>query len=79
MMKMKKINVTETIVAGIQLHIVQNGLRGSVIFLVMYPHQEGEVEHFWEANLFEAGVDIIFAKKKEMDFMQFLLILGVCK
>lgn len=31
MMKMKKINVTETIVAGIQLHIVQNGLRGSVI------------------------------------------------
>ena len=30
-MKMKKINVTETIVAGIQLHIVQNGLRGSVI------------------------------------------------
>lgn len=31
-MKMKKINVTETIVAGIQLHIVQNGLRGSVIF-----------------------------------------------
>ena len=22
--------------------------------------------------LFEAGVDIIFAKKKEMDFMQFL-------
>ena len=31
MMKMKKINVTVTIVAGIQLHIVQNGLRGSVI------------------------------------------------
>lgn len=26
--------------------------------------------------LFEAGVDIIFAKKKEMDFMQFLLILA---
>ena len=25
-MKMKKINVTETIVADIQLHIVQNGL-----------------------------------------------------
>ena len=51
MMKMKKINVTETIVAGIQLHIVQNGLRGSVIFWGMYPHQEGEVEHFWEALL----------------------------
>ena len=50
-MKMKKINVTETIVAGIQLHIVQNGLRGSVIFGGMYPHQEGEVEHFWEALL----------------------------
>ena len=27
----------------IQLHIVQNGLRGSVIFGGMYPHQEGEV------------------------------------
>lgn len=27
-------------------------------------------------NLFETGVDIIFAKKKEMDFMQFLLILA---
>ena len=67
MMKMKKINVTETIVAGIQLHIVQNGLRGSVILGGMYPHQEGE---------FETGVDIIFAKKKEMDFMQFLLILA---
>lgn len=26
--------------------------------------------------LFEVGVDIIFAKKKEMDFMQFLLILA---
>ena len=26
--------------------------------------------------LFEAGLDIIFAKKKEMDFMQFLLILA---
>ena len=26
--------------------------------------------------LFEAGVDIIFTKKKEMDFMQFLLILA---
>ncbi len=26
--------------------------------------------------LFEARVDIIFAKKKEMDFMQFLLILA---
>ena len=51
-MKMKKINVTETIVAGIQLHIVQNGLRGSVILGGgMYPHQEGEVEHFWEALL----------------------------
>ena len=49
MMKMKKINVTETIVAGIQLHIVQNGSGGPVIFWGMYPHQEGEVEHFWEA------------------------------
>lgn len=29
-----------------------------------------------ENNLFEAGLDIIFAKKKEMDFMQFLLILA---
>ena len=26
--------------------------------------------------LIETGVDIIFAKKKEMDFMQFLLILA---
>ena len=50
-MKMKKINVTETIVAGIRLHIVQNGMRVSVIFGGVYPHQEGEVEHFWEALL----------------------------
>ena len=49
MMKMKKINVTETIVADIQLHIVQNGSGGPVIFWGMYPHQGGEVEHFWEA------------------------------
>ena len=48
-MKMKKINVTETIVADIQLHIVQNGSGGPVIFWGMYPHQGGEVEHFWEA------------------------------
>ena len=48
-MKMKKINVTETIVAGIQLHIVQNGSGGPVILWGVYPHQEGEVEHFWEA------------------------------
>ena len=45
-MKMKKINVTETIVADIQLHIVQNGSGGPVIFWGMYPHQGGEVEHF---------------------------------
>lgn len=51
MMKMKKINVTETIVADIQLHIVQNGSGGPVIFWGMYPHQGGEVEHFWEALL----------------------------
>ena len=38
-MKMKKINVTETIVADIQLHIVQNGSGGPVIFWGMYPHQ----------------------------------------
>ena len=50
-MKMKKINVTETIVADIQLHIVQNGSGGPVIFWGMYPHQGGEVEHFWEALL----------------------------
>ena len=50
-MKMKKINVTETIVADIQLHIVQNGSGGLVIFWGMYPHQGGEVEHFWEALL----------------------------
>ena len=31
MMKMKKINVTETIVADIQLHIVQNESGGPVI------------------------------------------------
>lgn len=48
-MKMKKINVTETIVADIQLHIVQNGSGGPVIFWGMYPHQGGEVEHFLEA------------------------------
>lgn len=48
-MKMKKINVTETIVADIQLHIVQNESGGPVIFWGMYPHQGGEVEHFWEA------------------------------
>ena len=48
-MKMKKINVTETIVADIQLHIVQNGSGGPVIFWGMYPHQGGEVEHFREA------------------------------
>mgnify|MGYP000924319004 CR=1 FL=1 len=48
-MKMKKINVTETIVADIQLHIVQNGSGGPVIFWGMYPHQGGEIEHFWEA------------------------------
>ena len=51
MMKMKKINVTETIVADIQLHIVQNGSGGPVIFWGMYPHQGGEVGHFWEALL----------------------------
>ena len=51
MMKMKKINVTETIVADIQLHIVQNGSGGPVIFWGMYPHQGGEVKHFWEALL----------------------------
>lgn len=50
-MKMKKINVTETIVADIKLHIVQNGSGGPVIFWGMYPHQGGEVEHFWEALL----------------------------
>ena len=50
-MKMKKTNVTEIIVSGIQLHIMQNGSGGPVIFWGMYPHQEGEVEHFWEALL----------------------------
>ena len=50
-MKMKKINVTETIVADIQLHIVQNGSGGPVIFWGMYPHQQNEVEHLWESLL----------------------------
>ena len=50
-MKMKKINVTETIVADIKLHIVQNGSGGPVIFWGMYPHQEHEVEHLWEELL----------------------------
>ena len=36
---------------GIKLHLAQNGTGGPVIFWGMYPHQEGEVEHFLEALL----------------------------
>ena len=36
---------------GVQLHLAQNGTGGPVIFWGMYPHQGGEVEHFWEALL----------------------------
>ena len=39
-MKMKKINVTETIVADIQLHIVQNGSGGVQLFSGACIHQE---------------------------------------
>ena len=33
---------------GIKLHLAQNGTGGPVIFWGMYPHQGGEIEHFWE-------------------------------
>lgn len=36
---------------GTQLHLVQNGTGGPVIFWGMYPHQGNEVEHLWESLL----------------------------
>lgn len=32
-----------------QLHIMQNGAGGPVIFWGMYPHQANEVEHLWDS------------------------------
>lgn len=48
-MKMKKTKMTEKVVSGIQLHIIQNGSGGPFIFWGMYPHQGGEAEHLWKA------------------------------
>ena len=47
----KDIEMTETFVDGIQLHIAEHGHGGPVIFWGMYPHQEHEVEHLWEELL----------------------------
>ena len=47
----KDIEMTETFVDGMQLHIAEHGHGGPVIFWGMYPHQEHEVEHLWEELL----------------------------
>lgn len=41
--------IQEISITGKQLHIMQNGTGGPIIFWGMYPHQENEVEHLWES------------------------------
>ena len=43
--------IQDITINGSKLHLAQNGTGGPVIFWGMYPHQGGEVEHFWEALL----------------------------
>ena len=43
------IPIREISISGKKLHIIQNGIRGAVIFWGMYPHKENEVEHLWES------------------------------
>ncbi len=43
------IPIRELSITGKQLHIIQNGTGGPVIFWGMYPHKENEVEHLWES------------------------------
>lgn len=40
-------NIKKTSISGTQLHIIQNGKTGPIIFWGMYPHQKNEVEHLW--------------------------------
>lgn len=39
----------EQLICTKQLHILQNGTDGPVIFWGMYPHQANEVEHLWDS------------------------------
>lgn len=43
------IQVNEISLSGKQLHVIQNGSVGPVIFWGMYPHRENEVEHMWKS------------------------------